>query len=205
MIPEAAKDLYDGIKAYNDKDYEKAMKFAGLVWLSGIESYLGRQQLKSEVFDGESQGVDPRFQNKRLISDEEYKMLRAKTPTKIERDLVNRNIDDLIGTPDPALGLIITKRLEADHIVSMDLITTMDGFERLTYEERITVLTNTDNFMGLTKVANTSKAEKKYAEWLLYKKGNIEVDPEFRKEMSIIENEVARRLQKQIDDLNKNK
>ncbi len=40
---------------------------------------------------------------------------------------------------------------------------------------------------------------------LLYKKGNIEVDPEFRKEMSIIENEVARRLQKQIDDLNKNK
>ena len=46
-----------------------------------------------------------------------------------------QNINELIGTPDPALKQTILTRLEADHIVSMKNITKIDGFDKLTYEQ----------------------------------------------------------------------
>ena len=62
---------------------------------------------------------------------------------------------------DPVIpGNEITKRLEADHIVSMDRITRMDGFEKLTREQQLEVLNYEDNFVGLSKSANASKGPK---------------------------------------------
>ena len=42
---------------------------------------------------------------------------------------------------DPALpGKTITKPLQADHIVSMDKITRMEGFDKLTFEQQLEIL-----------------------------------------------------------------
>lgn len=81
----------------------------------------------------------------------------------------------------------------------------MDGFGKLTKEQKLTVLNNPENFIGLSKSANTSKQAKSYEEWTHYKKdktGEIEVNPDFRSKMIKKEKEVERKLQKQIDDFN---
>lgn len=93
---------------------------------------------------------------------------------------MNEQIDELIGTPDPVLGEIINKRLEADHIVSVDRITKMDGFDKLTKEQQIQILNYKDNFIGLTKSANTSKDSKTFQEWISHKGKGISVKKEFR-------------------------
>lgn len=65
--------------------------------------------------------------------------------------------------PDDALpGFTVTKRLEADHIVSMDRITRMEGSDRLTKSQQVSVLNNTDNCIGLSRAANASKGAKTF-------------------------------------------
>ncbi|MCM3195760.1 ribonuclease YeeF family protein [Priestia megaterium] len=132
------------------------------------------------------------------ISDKLYSRLRKETPTDELRDMVNEGVD--LPMPDPALpGLEITKRLEADHIVPMKNIARMEGFEKLTYEQQVALLNYRDNFIGLSKIANTSKGSKTYEEWVIYKKRNIEVDPTFRKKMMGIEKELQVKIQGLID------
>ncbi|MDD9149075.1 hypothetical protein OYT88_10980 [Sporolactobacillus sp. CQH2019] len=66
---------------------------------------------------------------------------------------------------DPVLpGKIITKKLEPDHIVSMDKISRMEGFDRLTEKQQLEVLNNPKNFIGLSRTANGSKQDKSYEE-----------------------------------------
>ncbi len=103
--------------------------------------------------------------------------------------------------PDEALpGLTVTKRVHADHIVSMDTITRMEGFDKLTRAQMEAVLNNPKNFVGLSETANTSKGAKSYTDWTRYKKGGIDVDPAFRQRMMQEEAKLARQLQQQIDD-----
>ncbi|MCI1696866.1 DUF4280 domain-containing protein [Aneurinibacillus aneurinilyticus] len=151
-------------------------------------------------------GTPPRYGN-RQITDEEYKMLRDETPTPQIRKQVNKGHDKKAVTEDPVLpGKTFKGSLEADHIVPMDKITKMDGFGKLTEEQKLEVLNNPENFIGLSKSANTSKGSKSYEEWTHYKKdkpGQIEVDPDFRNKMIKKERELERKLQQQIDDLNR--
>ncbi len=66
----------------------------------------------------------------RKIDDALYSKLRTKTPNSTIMDKVNENIDQLIGTPDPAKpGKFITGNLKAEHMVSMKKISEMDGFD----------------------------------------------------------------------------
>jgi hypothetical protein len=105
------------------------------------------------------------------------------------------------GTPDPAIpGKFITRNLEADHIVSMKKIAEMDGFDLLTEAQQVQILNNPENFIGLTKTANTSKGLKSFMEWVTYKKENIDSNPEFRVKMIEKESVLDKILQKQIDD-----
>lgn len=139
----------------------------------------------------------------RKIDDALYSKLRHKTPNSSIRDMVNENIDQLIGTPDPAIpGKFITGNLDADHIVSMKKITEMDGFDLLTEAQQVQILNNPENFIGLTKTANTSKGSKSFMEWVTYKKENIDINPEFRAKMIEKESALEKILQKQIDDFN---
>ena len=125
--------------------------------------------------------TEPRF-GERKISQEEYKGLRSETPTDEIRDMVNDGVT--LPMNDPVIpGNEITKRLEADHIVSMDRISRMDGFEKLTREQQLEVLNYEDNFASLSKSANASKGAKTYEDWTLYKKTGVPIDPAFRAEM----------------------
>ncbi|URZ08859.1 hypothetical protein CLROS_042530 [Clostridium felsineum] len=145
----------------------------------------------------------PRY-GERRISNELYNELRRKTPSRKIQKEINKDIDNIIGTPDPALpGKNITGTLQADHIVSMDNITRMEGFEKLTKKQQLAVLNNLDNFNGLSEAANKSKGAKSFKEWMIYKKENIEVDPKFREKMIAKEQEIEIKIQKQIDDYNR--
>ena len=111
-------------------------------------------------------------------------------------------VNDGITLPmnDPVIpGNEITKRLEADHIVSMDRITRMDGFEKLTIVQQLEVLNYEDNFVGLSKSANASKGAKTYEDWTLYKKTGVPIDPAFRAEM-MKEKKLERLFQGMIDN-----
>ncbi|WP_157418638.1 hypothetical protein [Bacillus cereus] len=145
-----------------------------------------------------------RYSQERRISDEEYQILRKKTPSRKIQKQVNENLDECIGKADPALpGKIITGTLQADHIVSMDNIAKMDGFEMLTREQQIEVLNNPKNFIGLSESANKSKGPKSYSDWTVYKKENLMIDSTFRKKMIEKERQIEIELQHQIDEFNK--
>ncbi|MCA1202003.1 hypothetical protein [Priestia flexa] len=140
----------------------------------------------------------------RKISDETYGKLRRASPSsKIQRE-VNKNIDDIIGTEDFALpGKIIDKKLHADHIVSLEKIARMEGFETLTYNQQKEIANFVENFIGLSEAANTSKGSKSFADWYIYKKENIPVNPVFREKMILKEKELEIEIQKIIDEFNR--
>ena len=145
---------------------------------------------------------EPPYSQERRISDALYKKLRSRTPTQEIRDMVNEGVPFAI--EDPALPGREVKRFEADHIVPMNNIVRMEGFEKLTFKQQLEVLNNPKNFIGLSEAANKSKKEKSYSEWTHYKKGTpeeIKVDETFRQEMIKKEKELEKILQKQIDDL----
>ena len=131
----------------------------------------------------------------RRISQELYNELKRSTPSKEIQKMVNKDIKDLIRKPDPALpGKVIEGTLQADHIVSMDKITRMKGFEKLTKAQQKQVLNNKKNFIGLSEAANKSKGSKSDSEWTECKKEGIQINPEFRKEMMCKENELEKVL-----------
>ncbi len=165
--------------------------------------YAANENGKHETPQGEESGtVTPRYADEPRISKELYDKLRGKTPSvKIKKD-INKDIDSFIGTRDEALGLEITEKLEADHIVPMKKITCMEGFDTLSFDDQLRILNNPENFIGLTKTANTSKGSKSYSEWVLYQKENISVNAEFKARMIQEEKRLEGILQKQIDDLN---
>ena len=136
----------------------------------------------------------------RKISDDLYKKLRKKTPNADIRKKANKTYKQ--GMKDPALpGLTIDKKMHADHIVPMDKITQMNGFEKLTEAQQIAVLNHEKNFVGLSETANTSKGPKTFQEWTEYKKKGIKVDDKFRKKMIAKGKVLEKDLQKHIDDL----
>ncbi|KAF1678690.1 hypothetical protein BTW01_12135 [Bacillus sp. SKDU12] len=165
------------------------------------ESVLRRSERSNNKGTGKStQGA--RY-GERKISDQTYGKLRRASPSsKIQKE-VNKNIDDIIGTEDFALpGKIIDKKLHADHIVSLEKMARMEGFETLTYKQQKEVANFVENFIGLSEAANTSKGPKSYADWYIYKKENIPVNAEFRKKMILKEKELEIEIQKMIDEFN---
>ncbi len=154
------------------------------------------------------QGKPPRL-GERRISDALYEDLRAKTPSPALRDDLRTASGVRPGDADPILpGQVIGRRpngnpaVDADHIVSMDTITRMEGFDRLTTEQQLQVLNNRDNFVVLSEAANRSKGAKSFADWTHYKKGQpgeIAVEPAFRQRMIQEEQRMQRLLQQQID------
>jgi chemotaxis protein histidine kinase CheA len=127
------------------------------------------------------------------ISPELYEHLRKETPTADVRDTIN----DVPGPKrDPVYGYEVDT-LEADHIVSMQRITEMEGFNQLSWDDQLAVLNNPENFMGLGKSTNSSKGAKSWLEWEGHpKKGPVPED--FRREMIEKEAELEVMLQDQI-------
>lgn len=164
------------------------------------EEALGRlAAVEKEKAERLAQGIDvPPTKLPRNISKKLYDELRAKTPTPAIRDMVNEG--KKLPFPDPVLpGLTVTKRLHADHIVSMNSITRMPGFDRLSKEQMLAVLNNRANFVGLSEAANASKGSKSFAEWVRHKSRGIDVDEGFRVRMIQEEERLRRVIQEQIN------
>lgn len=71
----------------------------------------------------------------RQITQAEYDNLRSKTPSRAIQKSVNKDVS--LAMKDLALpSLTIDKNLPADHIVSMDEITRMEGFGKLTQKQQ---------------------------------------------------------------------
>ncbi|MFQ6572132.1 PAAR domain-containing protein [Pseudomonas sp. UM16] len=116
------------------------------------------------------------------VSPEVYQKLRARTPSKEIQAMVNKDV--ALPMKDPVLpGLEITKPLHADHVVPMKQITEMNGFNKLTFDNQLEILNYKPNFSPLSETANTSRGAKTYEQWTRYKKGGIDVDPNFRSSM----------------------
>ncbi|MBC6310998.1 hypothetical protein HCJ66_15800 [Listeria sp. FSL L7-1582] len=152
------------------------------------------------LFGGSDEvAAGPRYGDRR-IPDDLYDELREATPTPELRNKVNEGVE--LPIADPAIpGKEVTKRLEADHIVSMDKITRMEGFEKLTKEEQLKILNYEENFTGLSRSANASKGSKSFEEWSIYKKEGIPIDPAFREKMIVLEKDLGIQLQSMIDDI----
>ena len=157
----------------------------------------GLEETSNDLNKPEISETEPRIDERR-VSRDIYDSLRKKSPTPKIRRSVNEGVSFPID--DPAIpGKIVADSFEADHIVSMDRITRMDGFDKLTREQQLELLNYRDNFEGLSKSANTSKGSKTYEEWTMYKKEGIPIDPEFRASMIAKEQELSRTLQGLID------
>ncbi|HFJ9272345.1 hypothetical protein PDL68_13585 [Bacillus cereus] len=197
--------LPDGSVVRSGTNYSGKFQEAHDASKASIQSRISNLESGGVKGTGDS-GIPPRY-GERKITDEEYEALRKKTPTAKIRKQVNKGHNKKIETEDQALpGKTFIGSLEADHIVSMDRIASMDGFGNLTEKQQLEVLNNPENFTGLSKSANTSKQSKSYEEWTHYKKGTpdeIEVSLDFRSKMITREKQLERILQKQIDDFKK--
>ena len=90
---------------------------------------------------------------------------------------------------------------ETAHIVPMDKIVRMEGFEKLTKEQQLEVFNYEKNFVGLSKAANCSKGSKSFEEWWIYKKEGIPIDESFREKMIQSEKKLGIELQNMIENL----
>lgn len=159
--------------------------------------YAGRHGIL--VHNAEYSPTEPRY-GERRISDEKYDKLRQQTPSRQARQKVNEN--NVIGADDPAIpGKKIDGPLEADHIVSMDKITKMENFDKLSTENKLKVLNYEDNFTGLSRSANASKSAKSYSDWTTFKRDNIPISEEYRTKMMAKEAELEPILQEMTDGL----
>lgn len=134
------------------------------------------------------------------ISPEEYEFLRARTPNKEIKDIVNEG-HYIKGMDDPVFPgrNTINDRLEADHIVPMQTLTRMDGFDKLTPQQKLDLLNDPANFMGLSKNANASKGALSWQDWPQHKSKGWPVDRQLRITMIRKEQEMYLRMQAKID------
>lgn len=205
-IPQIRQEAFAGVGVVNKtvkdafgeaKDFVQRIKSSRLDGLDVKKVEGGTEAAEEVVTKGARYG-------ERKISDDTYAKLRRASPSsKIQRE-VNKNIDDIIGTEDFALpGKIIDKKLHADHIVSLEKIARMESFEALTYKQQKEIANFIENFIGLSEAANTSKGSKSFADWYIYKKENITVNPEFRERMILKEKELEIKIQQMIDEFNR--
>lgn len=78
----------------------------------------------------------------------------------------------------------------------------MEGFEKLTLKQKLDVLNYEENFIGLSKTANTSKGSNSYSEWIRNVKENILISADFKSAMISMERELEAVLQNLIDTFN---
>jgi hypothetical protein len=113
---------------------------------------------------------------------------------------VNAGHNPAVQIPDFALpGKTILGRLQADHIVAMDTIVRMEGFDLLTETQQIAVLNFPENFTGLSASANASKGALGFDQWSQHVTSGLSVNPLFKTQMTHLGNALEGRLQALIN------
>lgn len=126
------------------------------------------------------------------ITPELYDRLRSGSPSsKIRKKFNTAKVDAVYGTP-------IEGTPHADHIVSMNEITQMEGFSRLTEKQQLEVLNLVENFMALDGKVNSSKGDRSFSEWKGYPPLG-EIPPQRRKALLDIETKARDAIRKAIE------
>jgi len=116
----------------------------------------------------------------------------------------SRRLGRVRGRFDPLYKNIVVEEgaLEADHIHPASKIARMPGFNKLTREEKLHILTLKENIYYLSGTVNASRGNKTYAQWS--SSGNRHGLPDNKKELQRLidlEKELPERIQVEIDRL----
>jgi hypothetical protein len=128
------------------------------------------------------------------ITPAHYAYLRSKSPSGDIRKKYQAIKKDAV------YDVAIEGTPHADHILSMNEITQMEGFSRLTPEQQIEILNHPENFMALDGRVNSSKGDRNFSDW----KGHPEfgdIPPAKRKALLDKETKARDTIKKAIADL----
>ena len=126
------------------------------------------------------------------ITDTLYNRLRRKSPSDAIKDQFRLETHDAIyGEP--------MKERTVDHIVSMNEITQMPGFNRLTFDQQVEVLNCCGNFMALDRRVNSSKHLRTFNEWKGYSEWG-EIPKQKRQELIELEATLRKAIIKAIEE-----
>jgi hypothetical protein len=171
---------------------------------AGLDDQIGidRQGRKYVQREGEISKAE------RVASEAERAADRAKVdPKKLMRGAFGgsqERADVIAGVTKDQVGVLKTPatRLTVDHIVSINQISEMEGFEKLTLAERKQLATLKDNLIVMDGSANSSKGERSWAEW---KQSSAFYDPATKDTMMAKESELRKQIQDWIQDKVKNR
>jgi hypothetical protein len=161
-----------------------------------------RTKLTNRIQDIEKK-IQAEIRASREVSPEIAKKLRENSPSDTVRKWVNDpsnsqvKFDPVSGKPiDPVYGKPVDA-LSADHIVPLEEIKQMPGFNKLTYEQQLEVANLKENMMGIDPRVNSAKQDKSWAEFT----GHSEmgpIDPKVKAQLIQAEKDARLALEKAI-------
>jgi hypothetical protein len=161
-----------------------------------------RTKLTNRIQDIEKK-IQAEIRASREVSPEIAKKLRENSPSDTVRKWVNDpsnsqvKFDPVSGKPiDPVYGKPVDT-LSADHIVPLEEIKQMPGFNKLTYEQQLEVANLKENMMGIDPRVNSAKQDKSWAEFTGHSEmGSI--DPKVKAQLIQAEKDARLALEKAI-------
>jgi hypothetical protein len=123
-----------------------------------------------------------------------YQKVRAATPRTAAAEAklrLAKGHDQVSGLP--------SANLQVDHIVPVREITSMPGFDKLTWEEQIRIVDKSENLAAMDGSANASKGARSWEEWP--QASEYYPDPAVRAKMIAKEQELRVKIQSEIAEL----
>ncbi|MBG1241064.1 eCIS core domain-containing protein [Nostoc sp. NZL] len=162
-----------------------------------------KAKLNSQIKNIEEQ-IQAEIRASRAVPPEIAKKLRDNSPNDELRKWVNDSsnpqvkFDPVTGKPiDPVYGRPVD-RLSPDHIVPLEEIKQMPGFNKLTYQQQLEVANLRENIMGIDPRVNSAKQD---TSWTVFK-GHSEfgaIDPKVQAKLIQAEKDARAALEKAIE------
>jgi hypothetical protein len=163
-----------------------------------------RAKLNTQIKNIDEQ-IQAEIRASRAVPPEIAEKLRKKSPSDELRNWVNDTsnpqvkFDPVTGKPiDPVYGRPVD-RLSPDHIVPLEEIKQMPGFNKLTYEQQLEVANLRENIMGIDPRVNSAKQD---TPWSVFR-GHSEfgaIDPKVQAQLIQAEKDARAALEKAIKE-----
>lgn len=182
-------------------------KFGGISELEDIANRLKAdpENNRTTTIDGGTQGKPKPQISGNTVSPDEWRALRAETPSDELRVEINQGhpvASEANPVPDEWLpGLERTAPYSPDHIVPASRIRDMEGFADLTYDQQVALLNYKPNFHPMSRAANTSRGNRRFSEWTEHKRTGTQVNPALREAMIPREEALEKEIQEIIYEL----
>ncbi len=188
---EAARKQLNKLQAERDKISEKLSALSG-----------ERAKIDAQIRDLEAK-LQAEIRGSRAVPPEIRAKLRDASPNDALRAHVNNpanpqvKIDPVSKQPiDPVYGKPVPQ-LSPDHVVPLNEIVQMPGFNKLTYEQQLEVVNLKENIMGIDPRVNSAKQDTPWSQF----RGHSElgsIDPKIRVQLIQAEKDARAALEKAI-------